>query len=145
MNLHDLKPAPGARHRRKRVGRGESSGKGKTSGRGMKGTRARNKVPLWFEGGQMPLQRRVPKWGGFTNPNRIEYAAVNVGRIDDAFEAGESVTPEALAERGLIRKGEKVKVLASGELTKQLTIRAHKFSKQAGEKITSAGGTVEVI
>jgi large subunit ribosomal protein L15 len=111
----------------------------------MKGTKARNKVPLWFEGGQMPLQRRVPKWGGFTNPNRIEYSVVNIGRIDDSFEPGEVVTPEALAERRLVRKGLKVKVLARGELTKVMTIRAHHFSKQADEKIRSAGGTIEVI
>jgi large subunit ribosomal protein L15 len=145
VNLHDLRPAPGAKHRRKRVGRGESSGKGKTSGRGMKGTKARNKVPLWFEGGQMPLQRRVPKWGGFTNPNRIEYAVVNLGRIDDSFEPGEVVTPQALTERRLVRKGLRVKVLARGELTKALTVRAHHFSKQADEKIRSAGGAAEVI
>src|SRR5438309_1267960 len=127
MKLHDLKPAPGSKHRRKRVGRGNSSGTGKTSGRGQKGQRARGSVAPWFEGGQMPLQRRVPKWGGFTPINRVTYAAVNVGRIDDSFEGGETVTPEALQSKGLTRKGRPVKVLANGELTKALTIRAHKF------------------
>ena len=145
MKLHELKPAPGAKHRRKRVGRGNASGTGKTSGRGMKGQKARGSVPLGFEGGQMPLQRRVPKWGGFTPRNRIEYAVVNVGRLDDAFEAGETVTPEALRERQLVRKGTPVKVLAAGELTKAITVKAHRFSKQAKDKIQAAGGTAEVI
>jgi large subunit ribosomal protein L15 len=145
MKLHDLKPAPGARHRRKRVGRGNASGTGKTSGRGMKGQKARGSVPLGFEGGQMPLQRRVPKWGGFTPRNRIEYAVVNVGRLDDSFEAGETVTPETLREKQLVRKGTPVKVLAAGELTKAITVKAHRFSKQAKDKIQAAGGTAEVI
>jgi large subunit ribosomal protein L15 len=145
MKLHELKPAPGAKHRRKRVGRGNASGTGKTSGRGMKGQKARGSVPLGFEGGQMPLQRRLPKWGGFTPRNRVEYAVVNVGRLDDSFEAGETVTPEALRERQLVRKGTPVKVLAAGELTKAITVKAHRFSKQAKDKIQAAGGTAEVI
>jgi len=145
MKLHDLKPAPGAKHRRKRVGRGNSSGTGKTSGRGQKGQKARGSVPPWFEGGQMPIQRRVPKWGGFTNTNRVEFAVVNIGRLDDAFEAGEAVTPEALSGKRLVRKGRPVKVLARGEITKALTVRAHKFSKEAKDKIQAAGGSVEVI
>lgn len=145
MKLHELKPAPGAKHRRKRVGRGNSSGTGKTSGRGMKGQKARGSVPPWFEGGQMPLQRRVPKWGGFTPRNRVEYAVINIGTLDDAFEAGETVTPEALRDRELVRKGSPVKVLASGELTKSLTVRAHRFSKQAKDKIEAAGGTAELV
>jgi large subunit ribosomal protein L15 len=145
MRLHDLKPAPGARHRKKRVGRGNASGTGKTSGRGQKGQRARGSVPPWFEGGQMPIQRRVPKFGGFTPINRVEYSVVNIGRLDDDFEAGETVTPETLVARRLAHKRRPVKVLARGEMTKALTVRAHKFSKQAKDKIQAAGGTVEVI
>ena len=145
MKLHDLKPAPGSKHRRKRVGRGNASGTGKTSGRGMKGQKARGSIPPWFEGGQMPLQRRVPKWGGFTPRSRIEYAVVNLGRLDDNYEDGQTVTPEELAGKRLVRKGRPVKVLAQGELTKALTVRAHKFSKQAKDKILAAGGTAEVI
>jgi large subunit ribosomal protein L15 len=145
MRLHDLRPAPGSKRPRKRVGRGESSGRGKTSGRGQKGQKSRNNVAPWFEGGQMPIQRRVPKWGGFTNPNRVEYAVVNVARIAETFDAGAVVTPEALAERGLVRRRRPVKVLGNGEITKALTVRAHKFSKQASEKISGAGGTAEVV
>jgi large subunit ribosomal protein L15 len=145
MRLHDLKPAPGAKHRRKRVGRGNASGTGKTSGRGQKGQKARGSVPAWFEGGQMPIQRRVPKWGGFTNRERVEYAVVNLGRLDDEFEVGETVTPDALSGKRLVRKGRPVKVLARGDVTKALTVRAHKFSKQARDKIQAAGGSAEVI
>jgi large subunit ribosomal protein L15 len=145
VRLHDLKPAPGSKQRRKRVGRGESSGRGKTSGRGMKGQKARNTVPASFEGGQMPIQRRVPKWGGFTNLNRITYSVVNVARLAETFEAGTVVTPEELAARGLVKRRRPVKVLGHGDISKALTVRAHRFSKQAAEKIKSAGGTTEAI
>jgi large subunit ribosomal protein L15 len=145
MKLHDLKPADGARHRRKRVGRGEGGGKGKTSGRGQKGQKARNNVPIWFEGGQMPIQRRVPKFGGFTSPNRVSYAVVNVARLQDTFESGSVVGPDELASRGLVRARRRVKVLGQGDISKALTVRAHKFSKQAEEKIRAAGGTAEVV
>jgi large subunit ribosomal protein L15 len=145
MKLHDLKPAPGAKQRKKRVGRGEASGKGKTSGRGQKGTHARNTVPIWFEGGQMPIQRRLPKWGGFTNPNRVEYVVVNVARLNEVFEAGAIVGPAELVAHGLVRRGRKVKVLAQGDISKALTVKAQKFSKQAEEKIKAAGGTTEVL
>ena len=144
MRLHDLKPAPGSRHRRKRVGRGNAN-KGKTSGRGQKGQKARNSVHPWFEGGQMPLQRRLPKWGGFTNRNRVEYSVVNVERLAEVFDAGAVVTPDELSSRGIVRRRSKVKVLAQGDIAKALTVRAHRFSKQAEEKIRSAGGTTEVI
>ena len=144
MRLHDLKPAPGSRHRRKRLGRGNAN-KGKTSGRGQKGQKARNSVHPWFEGGQMPLQRRLPKWGGFTNRNRVSYAVVNVARLDEVFDAGAVVTPDELSSRGIVRRRSKVKVLAQGDIGKALTVRAHRFSKQAEEKIRSAGGTTEVI
>jgi large subunit ribosomal protein L15 len=145
MRLHDLKPAKGATHRRKRVGRGNASGTGKTSGRGQKGQRARNKVPVWFEGGQMPIQRRIPKFGGFTNRNRVEYEVVNVARLAEAFDAGATIGPDDLAAKGLVRRKRPVKVLGNGEIGKALTVKANKFSKQAAEKIQGAGGTVEVV
>jgi large subunit ribosomal protein L15 len=145
VKLHDLKPAPGARHRKKRVGRGEGGGKGKTSGRGQKGQRARNTVPIWFEGGQMPIQRRLPKWGGFTNPNRVEYTVVNVARLAEVFDAGATVGPAELVAHGLVRRNRPVKVLAYGDISKALTVKAQKFSKQADEKIKAAGGTTEVL
>jgi large subunit ribosomal protein L15 len=145
VRLHDLKPAPGSKHRKKRIGRGNSSGTGKTSGRGQKGQRARNKVPTWFEGGQMPIQRRVPKFGGFTNRNRVEYEVVNVARLAEVFDAGAVIGPEDLVGRGLVRKRRLVKVLGNGDIGKALTVKANKFSKQAVEKIQGAGGTIEVV
>jgi len=145
VRLHDLKPAPGAKHRKKRVGRGNASGTGKTSGRGQKGQRARNKVPVWFEGGQMPIQRRVPKFGGFTNRNRVEYAVVNVARLAEIFDAGAVIGPEDLVAHGLVRKRRPIKVLGNGDITKAFTIKANKFSKQAADKIQGAGGTIEVV
>ncbi len=145
MKLHDLKPARGAKQRKKRVGRGEASGKGKTSGRGQKGTRARNTVPIWFEGGQMPIQRRLPKWGGFTNPNRVEYVVVNVSRLAEVFDVGASVGPAELVAHGLVSRNKPIKVLGHGDISKALTVKAQKFSKQAEEKIKAAGGTTEVL
>jgi large subunit ribosomal protein L15 len=145
MRLHDLKPAPGATHRKKRVGRGNASGTGKTSGRGQKGQRARNTVPVWFEGGQMPIQRRIPKFGGFTNRNRVEYEVVNVARLAEVFDAGATVGPDELAAKGLVRRKRPVKILGNGDIGKALTIKANKFSKQAVEKIQGAGGTIEVV
>ena len=143
MKPHELKPAPGAKTRRTRVGRGEGSGKGKTAGRGTKGTKARGEVHPFFEGGQMPLIRRVPKLKGFTPPNRKSYGAVNVGQLGDL---GSEVGPEELRAAGLVRKRDKlVKILAEGELSKKVTVRAHSFSASAREKIEGAGGTVEVI
>jgi large subunit ribosomal protein L15 len=145
MKLHDLKPAKGAKRPRKRVGRGNASGTGKTSGRGQKGTRARGTVPAWFEGGQMPIQRRVPKWGGFTSRNRVEYAVVNVAKLADTFDAGATIGPDEIVAKGLVRKRQKVKVLAHGDISKALTVRAHRFSKVAKEKIEAAGGKTEVL
>lgn len=145
MKLHHLRPAPGARTKARRVGRGHGSGRGKTSGRGTKGTGARNSVPAWFEGGQMPLSRRLPKLGGFTNPNRVEYVPVNVEALN-AFPAGATVDPDALRARGIVRrKGRQVKVLGRGDVTVALTVRAHAFSESARAKIAAAGGTVEVL
>jgi large subunit ribosomal protein L15 len=142
MKIHDLKPAPGSTKSPKRVGRGIGS-KGKTSGRGSKGQRARNTVRPGFEGGQMPLQQRVPKLKGFRNPFRIEYQAVNL----DVIEASglDVVTPEALYAKGLVSKGALLKVLGRGELTRSVTVHAHAFSKSAAEAVSAAGGTVEVL
>jgi large subunit ribosomal protein L15 len=147
VGLENLKPAKGSTQNRKRVGRGPGSGLGKTSGRGEKGQKSRSGFSHkdGFEGGQMPLHRRVPK-RGFTNHRfRKEYAEVNVERLE-VFETGTIVTPEVLMKRGLVRKlRDGVKILASGELTKALTVRAHKFSAKALERIAAAGGKAEVL
>jgi len=146
MDLSNLSPAPGSRKSRKRLGRGPGSGLGKTSGRGHKGRGARsggNTHPS-FEGGQMPLQRRLPK-RGFHNPFRREYGIVNLARLETAFESGAVVDPAALAAQGLVRAGEPVKVLGQGELSKPLTVKAHAFSESAKARIAAAGGSAEVI
>lgn len=145
MRLHHLKPSPGSKRSRRRVGRGRSAGQGKTAGRGTKGYLARNQPKIGFEGGQLPLSRRVPKKKGFTNPNREAWAVVNVARLADRFEAGDEVTPEAMAEAGLVRKHRPVKVLGGGDIDRALTVRAHAVSATAREKIEQAGGTVEVL
>ena len=147
MNLSDLKPPKGAKHTKKRVGRGEGSGSGVTSGRGHKGQKSRSGYhhKRGFEGGQMPLQRRVPK-RGFFNPFRVEYAVVNLDTLVDRFAAGTEVTPELLRERRLVRSNAKlVKILARGDIETALTVKAHKFSRKASEKIAAAGGQTEVI
>ena len=143
--IHDLRPSPGATHSRKRVGRGPGSGHGKTAGRGNKGQKSRTgyRHQRGFEGGQMPLHRRVPK-RGFTNIFRVEYDIVNISDLD-RFEAGAAVTPEALAERRLARKSRPVKILGDGAITKALTVSAHKFSAGARSSIEAAGGRCEVI
>jgi large subunit ribosomal protein L15 len=146
MALHDLKPAPGAVRERKRVGRGPGSGRGKTSGRGEKGQKSRSGFGQreGFEGGQMPLHRRVPK-RGFNNKWRKEYEAVNLEKLT-IFDAGTIVTPELLLKRGMIKKlRDGLKVLGGGELKQAITVRAHKFSASAQEKIAAAGGKAEVI
>ncbi len=143
MKLHHLRPAEGAKKERTRVGRGRAGARGKTAGRGMKGTGARGSLRAGFEGGQMPLIRRVPKLKGFQNPNRVAYAPVNVEILSKYFE--KDVTPEALYEHGLAHKGSRIKVLARGELDKALAVKAHAFSKTAKEKIEAAGGTAEVL
>jgi large subunit ribosomal protein L15 len=146
MNLSNLQPPRGAKHAKKRIGRGQGSGNGKTAGRGHKGAKSRSgfKFKRGFEGGQMPLHRRVPK-RGFHNPFRVEYEVVNLDTLAERFEAGTVVTPELLAERGLIEEGGPVKVLARGDVSKALTVRAHKFSGKAAEKLAAAGGTAEVV
>ena len=146
MKLHELRPAEGSTKNKKRLGRGTASGQGKSAGKGQKGqnSRAGGGVRLGFEGGQMPLYRRLPKVG-FTNIWRTEYAVVNLSDLD-VFENGAVVTVEALKEAGLVKAvKDGVKILGTGELSKSLTVQAHKFSKTAAEKITAAGGKVEVI
>ena len=142
--LHTLKPPAGARKKKKRVGRGPGSGTGKTSGRGMKGQKARNNVIPQFEGGQMPIHRRVPK-RGFVNIHRVEVHGINVGRLDQLAD-GTEVTPEYLHANGLVpKKATIIKVLGSGEITKKLTIKVHRISASARTKIEAAGGTIELI
>jgi len=147
VGLHNLKPAKGSVRNRKRVGRGPGSGLGKTAGRGEKGQKSRSGFARkpGFEGGQMPLHRRVPKRGFTNSPFRKEYACINLGRLE-VFEAGTIVTPELLVRQGLLRKLlDGVKVLADGELTKALTVHAHRFSGKAQEKIAALGGKAETI
>ncbi|MGY4712979.1 50S ribosomal protein L15 [Mycolicibacterium sp. CBM1] len=140
IKLHDLKPAPGSKTAKTRVGRGEGS-KGKTAGRGTKGTKARKNVPSTFEGGQMPIHMRLPKLKGFRNRFRTEYAVVNVGEIAKAFPKGGTIGVEDLVDKGLVRKNVLVKVLGDGKLTAKVDVTAHKFSGSAREAITAAGGS----
>ena len=147
MELYTLHPAPGAKKPRKRVGRGPGSGTGKTAGRGHKGQKSRSGYSrrYGFEGGQMPLVRRIPK-RGFVNIFRVEYQVVNVEDLERIFADGDSVSPAELAEKGLVRRGAaRVKVLANGEINKKLTVQAHKFSASARAKIEAAGGECEVV
>lgn len=139
LKLHDLAPAPGAKTKKTRVGRGEGS-KGKTAGRGTKGTGARKNTPENFEGGQMPLHMRLPKLRGFKNPFRVEYQTVNVAKIGELFPEGGDVTVADLVDKGAVRRGHPVKVLGNGELTVAVTVTADKFSASAKEKIEKAGG-----
>ena len=145
MKLHHLKPAEGAKKERSRVGRGRAGVRGKTAGRGTKGTGARKNVPAWFEGGQMPLQRRVPKLKGFTNVNRVEYAVVNVEVLAKYYEQRRGRRPSALLRTWLGPQGQPVKILARGELDHALTVKAHAFSGAAKAKIEQAGGSAELI
>jgi large subunit ribosomal protein L15 len=144
LRVHHLRPAPGARRPKTRVGRGEGS-KGKTAGRGTKGTGARKQVPSRFEGGQMPLHMRVPKLKGFTNPFRTEYQVVNLDRLVALYPDGGDVEVEDLAAKGAVRKGELVKVLGDGEISVALRVRAHRFSASARQKIEAAGGTATLL
>ena len=146
MALNNLRPPAGMKHAKKRIGRGQGSGQGKTAGRGHKGAKSRSgfKFKRGFEGGQMPLHRRVPK-RGFHNPFRVAYDVVNLDMLGLKFDAGTVVTPELLRERGLVARTGGVKVLARGDISKKLTIKAHKFSGKAAEKIAAAGGKAEVL
>jgi large subunit ribosomal protein L15 len=143
MKLHHLRPAEGSTKARKRVGRGRAGVRGKTAGRGTKGTGARKNVPAYFEGGQMPLQRRVPKRKGFSNPNRVEFAAINVEVLERYFDG--EVTPQDLYSHGLAHKHSPIKILARGDITKALVVKAHAFSAAARAKIEAAGGRAEPI
>jgi large subunit ribosomal protein L15 len=146
MDLSNLKPSEGSKHSKKRIGRGHGSGQGTQAGRGHKGAQSRSgyKSKRGFEGGQMPLHRRIPK-RGFHNPFRVEYAVVNLDLLAERFDEGTVVTPELLRERGIIRGAQRIKVLARGDVAKKLTVRAHKFSGKAAEKLAAAGGAAEVI
>ena len=147
MDQSTLKPSPGSKHSKKRIGRGHGSGQGAQAGRGHKGAQSRSgyKFKRGFEGGQMPLHRRVPK-RGFHNPFRIEYAVVNLDTLGERFDKGTVVTLELLQEKGLVSgSAQRVKILARGEIGKGLTVRAHKFSGKAAEKIAAAGGSAEVL
>lgn len=145
IKIHHLRPAPGAKTEKHRVGRGEGGKGGKTAGRGTKGTKARKNVPAGFEGGQMPIHMRLPKLRGFKNRFRTEYQPVNIGDIARLFPEGGSVGVEELVAKGLVRKNELVKVLGDGDLSVKLDITANKFSKNAAEKLTAAGGSATTL
>ncbi|WP_143229539.1 50S ribosomal protein L15 [Actinophytocola xanthii] len=146
IKIHHLRPAPGAKTEKTRVGRGHGSGKGKTAGRGTKGTKARKNVPAAFEGGQMPIHMRLPKLRGFKNRFRTEYQPVNLGDIARVFPEGGSVGVEELVGRGLVRKNQLVKVLGDGDLEGvKLDVTAHAFSKSASEKLSAAGGSATTL
>lgn len=143
IKLHDLRPAPGSNKAKTRVGRGEAS-KGKTAGRGTKGTKARKQVSAAFEGGQMPLQMRLPKLKGFKNPNKVDYQVVNVSDLAEKFPQGGEISIADIVAAGLVRKNELVKVLGNGDISVKLNVTANKFSGSAKEKIEAAGGSVTV-
>ena len=148
MKLHELRPAKGSKKRRQRAGRGDSSGRGKTAGRGTKGQKARSggNLPPYFEGGQLPLVRRLPRRRGFTNIFKTQFTAVNLDRLNERFDEGDEVNPTTLTEVGLIKSlDELVKVLGRGNLEKPLTVRAHGFSASARSKIEAAGGSAEEL
>ena len=147
MGLHDLKPAHGSTHSKKRVGRGHGSGQGTQAGRGHKGAQSRSGYSFkrGFEGGQMPLHRRIPK-RGFHNPFRVEYAVVNLDALAERFAEGADVTPDLMRAIGLVRDARlPIKVLARGEMSKKLSVQAHKFSGKAAEKIAAAGGSAQIL
>lgn len=148
MKLNDLKPTKGSKTKRTRVGRGKAAGRGTYAGRGIKGqgARGRRKKKAYFEGGQLPLVRRLPFKRGFTNIFRIEYQEVNVDMLEKRFDAGDTVNPESLVEKGLLRDVNiPVKILGRGELTKNLTLQAHKISKSAAEQVEKAGGSFQEL
>jgi large subunit ribosomal protein L15 len=144
LKLHHLRPAPGAKTAKTRVGRGEAS-KGKTAGRGTKGTKARYQVPASFEGGQMPIHMRLPKLKGFKNPFKVEFQVVNLDRVNELFPEGGTVGVDELVAKGAVRDGKPVKVLGQGEISVAVQVTAHAFSASAKEKIEAAGGTVTVL
>ena len=141
LKVHHLRPAPGAKTAKTRVGRGEGGKRGKTAGRGTKGSGARKNMPQNFEGGQMPLHMRIPKLRGFKNPFRVEYQVVNLSRLDELFPAGGSVVVEDLVAAGAVRAGLPVKILGTGDISVAVQVSAHAFSASAKEKIAAAGGS----
>ena len=140
LKVHHLRPAPGAKTAKTRVGRGEAS-KGKTAGRGTKGSKARDRIPERFEGGQMPVHMRLPKLRGFKNPFRVEFQVVNLDRLAQLYPEGGSVTVQDLVRKGAVRDGLPVKILGTGDVSVALDVQAHKFSASARDKITAAGGS----
>ncbi|WP_205473924.1 50S ribosomal protein L15 [Nocardioides sp. SYSU D00038] len=144
LKLHNLRPAPGAKTAKTRVGRGEGS-KGKTSGRGTKGTKARNQVPVAFEGGQMPIHMRLPKLKGFRNPFKVEFQVVNLDRINELFPEGGTVSVDDLVAKGAVRKNQPVKVLGQGSISVKVDVSAQAFSSSAKEKIEAAGGSTTLV
>jgi len=144
LKLHHLRPAPGAKTAKTRVGRGEGS-KGKTAGRGTKGTKARYQVPVSFEGGQMPIHMRLPKLKGFRNPFKVEFQVVNLDRINELFPEGGAIAVEDLVAKGAVRKGQPVKVLGQGDISVAVQVSADAFSGSAKDKIEAAGGTITVL
>ena len=145
LKAHHLRPAPGAKTAKTRVGRGEGGKGGKTAGRGTKGTGARMNVPAGLEGGQMPLHMRLPKLRGFSNPFRVEYQVVNVGKLADLFPKGGKVTVDDLVEKGAVRDGRLVKVLGNGDVSVKLDVEAHAFTGSAKSKLEEAGGSATVL
>ena len=145
LKVHHLRPAPGAKTDKHRVGRGEGGKGGKTAGRGTKGTGARKNVPAGFEGGQMPLHMRLPKLRGFSNPFRVEFQVVNVGKLAELFPEGGTVTVADLVEAGAVRKGKLVKVLGSGDLSVKLDVQVNAYTASAKEKIEAAGGSATAV
>jgi large subunit ribosomal protein L15 len=145
LKVHHLRPAPGAKSAKIRVGRGEGGKRGKTAGRGTKGSQARYQVPAGFEGGQMPIHMRLPKLKGFRNAFRVEYQVVNLAKLAELFPQGGQVSPESLVQAGAVRKGTLVKVLGTGELSVKLDVTANAFSASAADKIAAAGGSITTL
>src|SRR3954470_22009864 len=145
LKVHHLRPAPGSKSAKIRVGRGEGGRRGKTAGRGTKGTQARYQVPAGFEGGQMPIHMRLPKLKGFRNAFRVEYQVVNLAKLAELFPQGGQVSPESLVQAGAVRKGALVKVLGTGELGVKLDVTANAFSASAADKIAAAGGSITTL
>jgi large subunit ribosomal protein L15 len=145
LKIHHLRPAKGSTTERTRKGRGEAAGKGKTAGRGTKGSKARGQVRIGFEGGQLPLQRRIPKLKGFKPRNRVRWSVVNLDRLAQALPEGGEIDPDGFVARGLARKNTPVKVLGRGEISVGVQVKAHAFSSTAADRIRAAGGSVEIV
>jgi large subunit ribosomal protein L15 len=145
LKLHHLRPAPGSKSAKVRVGRGEGGRRGKTAGRGTKGSKARNQIPARFEGGQLPIHMRLPKMRGFNSPFKVRYQVVNLDRLAELYPDGGEVTTESLAAKGAVRPQQPVKILGTGEISVAVQVTAHAFSGSAKEKIEASGGTVTTV